>query len=121
VSIGFVIRRPPDASGQPLGNIGGPLIHEKVTEIYYVLSGSGDQVTGGQILDGAPQAGTAIGPGLRGTKMKGGHTTHLVAGDMQIIPAGTVHMWSSVGAQGIDYLVFRIDPEKASKRPTESR
>jgi len=117
IGAGFVIRRPPDASGKQLGNIGGPLIHDKVTEVYIVTAGSGEQVTGGKILDGKPQGGptSAIGPGLRGTKMEGGRVTRLVAGDIQIIPAGTVHMWKSVGPQGIDYVVLRIDPEKATK------
>jgi mannose-6-phosphate isomerase-like protein (cupin superfamily) len=108
VSVAFVIRR----NNATISNVGDPLVHDKITEIYYVVAGSGEQVTGGTIVDPKPQDGKAIGPGTRGTKMEGGRVSKMVAGDIIVIPPGTVHTWSSVGPEGVDYLIYRFDPEK---------
>src|SRR5262252_2839734 len=38
---------------------GGPVAHEKVTEIYHVISGSGTLVTGGKLIGARPRAANA--------------------------------------------------------------
>jgi hypothetical protein len=40
-----VIRLPASGTTKGVGNIGGFLSHDKITEVYYVLRGSGTQVT----------------------------------------------------------------------------
>jgi mannose-6-phosphate isomerase-like protein (cupin superfamily) len=95
---------------------GGPdaLSHDSVTEVYYILRGSGTQVTGGTLIDGrrSPNVSTATGPGMRGTGPQNGRSSELKPGDAQIIPAGVPHRWSAIAAGGIDYLVFRFDPDR---------
>lgn len=91
----------------------GALSHDKITEIYYVLRGSGTQVTGGTITNAKPNIGSAvIGPSVSGSGIKNGRSSRLGPGDVQVIPPGVPHMWSSIDAGGVEYLVFRVDPER---------
>jgi uncharacterized RmlC-like cupin family protein len=91
---------------------GTVLAHDKITEIYYVMSGHGTQVTG-TVVDGKQSAGSAtIGPGLSSTTpIKDGRTTILGPGEMQVIPPGLGHVWTDIADGGITYMVIRIDPE----------
>jgi mannose-6-phosphate isomerase-like protein (cupin superfamily) len=91
---------------------GTVLSHDKITEIYYVMSGHGTQVTG-TLVDGKKSAGSAtIGPGWSSTTpIKDGRSTILGPGEMQIIPPGLGHVWSEIADGGITYMVIRIDPE----------
>ena len=70
-------------------------------------------MTGGTIVGGQPTRGSGnIGPGVGGgTRIEGGRTSQLETGDVHIIPPGVPHGWLSVGPDGIDYLVVRVDPE----------
>jgi mannose-6-phosphate isomerase-like protein (cupin superfamily) len=91
---------------------GTVLSHDKITEIYYVVSGSGTQVTGA-LTDGTKQSGsTTIGPGWSSkVPIENGRTTTLGPGEMQIIPPGVGHVWTDIAEGGIDYIVIRVDPE----------
>ncbi len=91
---------------------GTVLSHDKITEIYYVVSGRGTQVTG-QLTNGRKQASsTTIGPGWSSTTpIANGKTTTLGPGEMQIIPPDTGHVWTEIADGGIVYMVIRIDPE----------
>jgi mannose-6-phosphate isomerase-like protein (cupin superfamily) len=113
VAAAVVIRRLPGDTVKGIGNVGGFIQHDKVTEVYYVLRGSGVQVTGGTMIGGRPSSGgPSTGPGVGGgTRIDGGASSTLEAGDLQIIPAGVPHGWLSVGTDGIDYIVIRVDPE----------
>ena len=112
VATAVVIRRPAVAGSKGIGNIGSFLSHDKVTEVDHILRGSGTQVTGGTMIGGQPNMGGATGPGVGGGKaIEGGRTSHLTAGDIQIIPPFVPHGWTSVGPEGIEYIVFRVDPE----------
>jgi mannose-6-phosphate isomerase-like protein (cupin superfamily) len=106
VTVAFVTR---PATNVPSGRA---LSHDKITEIYYVTRGTGTQVTG-TLVDGTKEAGsTTIGPGASSTSpIKGGRTTTLGPGEMQIIPPGTGHVWTAIADGGIDYMVIRVDPE----------
>ena len=80
----------------------------KVTEIYYILQGSGTLVTGGTIPD--PKL---LAPGsttLQGKRIEGGVSRTVSPGDVIVIPGYTPHWFS--GQQGdLRYLIFRPDPE----------
>jgi mannose-6-phosphate isomerase-like protein (cupin superfamily) len=91
---------------------GTVLSHDKITEIYYVVSGHGTQVTG-TLVEGTKSAGsTTIGPGWSSTTpIKNGRATRLGPGEMQIIPPGTGHVWTEIAEGGIVYMTIRIDPE----------
>jgi len=91
---------------------GRSLAHDKITEIYYVVRGSGTQVTGA-LVNGTHETGsTTIGPGWSSTNpIKGDRTTTLGPGEMQIIPPGVGHVWTEIATGGIDYMVIRVDPE----------
>ena len=117
VAAAIVIRRLASGSAKAIGNVGGALSHGKITEIHYVLRGSGVQVTGGKLVDAKVQAGGgATGPGSSGSGIDGGHDTKLGAGDTLIIPPNVPHMWSSIGPEGVDYIVYRVDPEHLLKK-----
>lgn len=91
---------------------GTVLSHDKITEIYYVVSGHGTQMTG-TLIEGTKSAGsTTIGPGWSSTTaIKDGRSTTLGPGEMQIIPPGTGHVWTEIADGGIVYMTIRIDPE----------
>ncbi len=90
----------------------GGLIHERVTETYYILHGSGTLVTGGSLGETKPNDLTRLGagPSLQGTR-QGGESRKVGPGDVIVIPAGTPHGFSELDAP-ISYLVFRFDPGK---------
>jgi mannose-6-phosphate isomerase-like protein (cupin superfamily) len=68
-----VLRRGAIKAGSPMGAIN----HTKVTEVYYVVSGSGTLVTGGEVENIRPIAAdnelvtTVVGPGNNATFKKG--------------------------------------------------
>ena len=92
---------------------GMALSHEKITEIYYILSGHGTQVTGPLIGATKTSGSKTIGPGWSSSMpIQNGRVTTLGPGEMQIIPPGTGHVWTQIAEGGITYLTIRIDPER---------
>ncbi|MCH7890596.1 MAG: hypothetical protein IH921_03745 [Gemmatimonadetes bacterium] len=100
-----------------LENTGGPaagLVHRDVSEVYYMLSGSGTLVTGGNVSAGPDfPAGIAVvdvlvGPSFRATS-EGGRSRQISEGDIVIIPAGVFHAWSEI-PDHVTYLSIRPDP-----------
>ena len=89
------------------------LSHDKITEIYYVLKGSGTQLTGTLVNGTHQDTSKTIGPGMSSEAALQNTTARkLGPGDIQIIPPGLGHRWQNIDAGGIQYLVFRVDPEK---------
>ncbi len=88
------------------------LIHNDVTETYYILSGSGTIVTGGSLGTPKPTDLTRVNAGMSqtGTRL-GGESKKVKPGDIIIIPAGTPHSFSELDAP-ISYLVYRFEPKK---------
>jgi mannose-6-phosphate isomerase-like protein (cupin superfamily) len=88
------------------------LIHDHVTETYYILSGSGTIVTGGSLGTPKPTDLTRVNAGMSqtGTRM-GGDSKKVKPGDIIIIPAGTPHSFSELDGP-ISYLVYRFEPSK---------
>ena len=88
------------------------LIHNDVTETYYILSGSGTIVTGGSLGTPKPTDLTRVNAGMSQTGTRiGGESRKVKPGDIIIIPAGTSHSFSELDAP-ISYLVYRFEPSK---------
>ena len=88
------------------------LIHNDVTETYYILSGSGTLVTGGSLGTPKPTDLTRVNAGMSQTGTRvGGESNKVKPGDIIIIPAGTPHSFSELDAP-ISYLVYRFEPAK---------
>lgn len=91
------------------------IAHSEITEIYYVVAGSGTFVTGGTMTDAtavnndSSVVRTLVGPSTTGTAISGGHSRRIGPGDVIIVPPGVAH-WFSAIEQDLDYLVFRVDP-----------
>ena len=104
-----VVQRPPSRTL-------GAIQHHNQTEVYYVVSGRGTLVTGGE-LTGAraldPNGATVrtlTGPSSVGG-IEGGESREIGPGDMLIIPTGSPHGFSEV-TETITYLVVRLDPDQ---------
>lgn len=76
-------------------------LHEKDSDIIYVLKGSATFITGGTLLDGKKVAENEI----RGTKLNAGAPQTLAAGDVIVVPAGTPHWFKEVQAPFLYYTV----------------
>ena len=93
------------------------IMHLHQTETYYIVSGSGTLVTGGEIMDGNESASegnvTEIlnGPSCGGMIVGNWIAKHVKEGDIVIIPAGTPHGWLEVPVH-VDYLSVRPDPDR---------
>ena len=104
-----VVQRPPSTSL-------GAIQHHNQTEVYYVVSGRGTMVTGGELTDGRaldPEGQTVrtlTGPSSVGG-IGGGESRDVGPGDMVIIPAGSPHGFSEI-TETITYIVVRVDPEQ---------
>ncbi|MEO8678626.1 MAG: hypothetical protein ABI665_06250 [Vicinamibacterales bacterium] len=87
------------------------LIHDRVTETYYILSGSGTIVTGGRLGDAKPTDLTRVNAGMSQTGTRiGGDSRKVKPGDIVIVPAGTPHGFSDLDGP-ISYLVYRFEPK----------
>jgi mannose-6-phosphate isomerase-like protein (cupin superfamily) len=90
--------------------------HAQVTEVYYVLSGSGVLITGTEVEGPVPLAPdsdvvkVAVGPSHRATFM-GGERRTVSAGDVVVIPAGVLHGWVEIPTE-VRYLSIRPDPDR---------
>jgi mannose-6-phosphate isomerase-like protein (cupin superfamily) len=91
--------------------------HDLVSEVYYILSGSGTNRTGPDVVDPQrrPADDRAVrllnGPGANGTDIRNAAEHELKAGDVLVIPAGTGHQFTKIDDH-ITYLMVRIDPDK---------
>jgi mannose-6-phosphate isomerase-like protein (cupin superfamily) len=85
------------------------LTHDRATEIYYILEGSGTLMTGGTMSDLSPVDLTdqGAGPSWRGTE-HGGTTRRIGPKDTVVIPAGVPHHFTELDGT-INYLVYRFD------------
>jgi mannose-6-phosphate isomerase-like protein (cupin superfamily) len=85
------------------------LLHDRVTEVYQILTGSGTFETGGTLVEGKPVDLTseAAGPSIRGT-IQGGESRRMGPGDVVVIPPGVPHRFSKLEGT-ITYLVTRIE------------
>jgi mannose-6-phosphate isomerase-like protein (cupin superfamily) len=95
----------------------GAIEHSRITEVYHMIEGAAVLVTGGTIPDAKPSAPESQvvtvlnGPSNAGSRIDGGTSRRIKAGDVVIIPPNTPHWWSSLEGR-IVYLVVRVDPDK---------
>jgi len=91
--------------------------HDLVTEVYYVLSGSGTHRSGPDLVGKRrrPPDNRAVqflnGPGNNAEDIRNATTHQLKAGDVFVIPAGTGHQFTKIDDH-ITYLMVRVDPDK---------
>lgn len=86
------------------------LIHDYVTETYYIMSGSGTFVTGGSLGGEKPTDLSNVNAGMSQTGTRiGGEARRVKPGDIIIVPAGTPHSFSELDGP-IEYLVYRFEP-----------
>jgi mannose-6-phosphate isomerase-like protein (cupin superfamily) len=79
-------------------------VHDKETDVIYVIQGSADFVTGGKMV-----GGKVVRPNQwNGTDITGGKLQHLVKGDMIIVPAGIPHWFKTVTPPEISYYVVKV-------------
>ena len=85
------------------GDAGEVEIHQKDTDIFYVLEGSATFVTGGTVA-----GGKETGPGeIRAAAMEGGTVRTITKGDVLIIPANVPHWFKGV-QQPTTYLGVKV-------------
>lgn len=82
-------------------------IHERDTDIVYVLEGTATLVTGGEAVDTKATAPEEI----RGAAIRGGSERHLVKGDVVIIPNGVPHWFEEVPGP-FNYYVVKVRSEQ---------
>ena len=113
-----IIHRGPTKDGGPITGIA----HDKTTETYIIVSGSGTLVTGGTMTNTRPipETSTAYkilnGPSTVGA-VTGALSRKVVPGDIIIIPAGVFHGWTGI-TDHVDYLSVRPDRTKCCRRAT---
>lgn len=100
------------ADGAPVSGI----LHSQVTEVYYILSGSGMLITGTEVEGNRSLAAdsevvqVAVGPSDLGTFV-GGERRNVSVGDVVVIPAGVLHGWVEI-PDHVRYLSIRPDPDR---------
>jgi glc operon protein GlcG len=76
-------------------------IHDRDTDIFYVIEGSAELVTGG-----SPTEPRATTPGeTRAKSIVGGEQRRLTKGDIMVIPNGVPHWFKEVSAPFVYYTV----------------
>jgi glc operon protein GlcG len=90
-------------SGSHRDKAGQVEVHDKETDVIYVIDGEATFVTGGTAV-GLKQtkAGQSIG-----TEVTGGETHHLTKGDVIVVPAGTPHWFKEV-PKTVSYYVVKV-------------
>ena len=76
-------------------------VHERDTDIIYVLEGTATLVTGGSAVGATPTAPDE----RRGASITGGTTRRLAKSDVIVVPHGTAHQFTEVQAPFLYYVV----------------
>jgi mannose-6-phosphate isomerase-like protein (cupin superfamily) len=82
-------------------------VHERDTDIIYVLDGTATLVTGGEVVDGKTTGRDEI----RGKSIRGGVGQRLSKGDVLIVPQGMPHWFSEVQGPFLYYVVKATGPQ----------
>lgn len=86
------------------------LIHDRVTEIYRIIEGSGTLLTGGSLKGAKPTDLTRVNAGMsQSGEHIGGESRRIGPKDIVIVPAGTPHRLSQLDGP-IVYEVYRFEP-----------
>jgi len=93
-------------SGSHRDKAGQVEVHEKETDVIYMVEGEATFVTGGTMVGGkSTKAGQFLG-----TDIKGGETHHLAKGDVIVVPAGIPHWFKEVPSTVSYYVVKVLKP-----------
>jgi mannose-6-phosphate isomerase-like protein (cupin superfamily) len=76
--------------------VGPAAVHEREAEIFYIMEGTGTLITGGKLVNETRTNPT----NLSGTAVEGGVTRTVSKGDFIMVPEGTPHWFSAIGAGG---------------------
>jgi mannose-6-phosphate isomerase-like protein (cupin superfamily) len=86
------------------GKSGEAEIHGGMTDVFSILSGEGEFVVGGQIVD--PRT---TNPGeIRGPSIKGGSRKKVATGDVVIVPPGTAHQILIAPGKRMTFMVAKL-------------
>ena len=78
-------------------------LHDKETDVFYIVEGEATFVTGGKMVGAKVTA-----PGqTRAPDMQGGEAHHLTKGDVIVVPAGTPHWFKEV-PKSVSYYVVKV-------------
>jgi quercetin dioxygenase-like cupin family protein len=78
-------------------------VHDKETDVLYVLDGEATFVSGGKMVGGKVSR-----PGQwLGSDITGGQTHHIAKGDVFVIPAGIPHWFKEV-PKSVSYFVVKV-------------
>jgi mannose-6-phosphate isomerase-like protein (cupin superfamily) len=81
-------------------------VHDKETDVIYMIEGDATFVTGGTVVGlHQTKAGQSVG-----TETKGGDAHHLTKGDVIVVPAGVPHWFKEVHPSVSYYVVKVIKP-----------
>ncbi len=100
--------------------------HDLVSEVYHIISGTATLVLGPDITNRQRRPNTLRtviefnGPGNNGSEIRNGVAYQLKPGDVVVIPEGTGHLFTKIDDH-IDYLMVRIDPDKATPLKGEAQ
>lgn len=100
--------------------------HDLVSEVYHIIDGTATLVLGPDIVNRQRRPATQRtvvefnGPGNNGSDIKNGVAYNLKPGDVVVIPAGTGHWFTKIDDH-IDYMMVRIDPDKATPLKSEAQ
>jgi mannose-6-phosphate isomerase-like protein (cupin superfamily) len=90
-------------SGSHREKAGQVEVHDKETDVLYILDGEATFVYGGKMVGGkTSQPGQWLG-----SDITGGETRHLVKGDVYVIPAGVPHWFKEV-PKSVSYYVVKV-------------
>jgi mannose-6-phosphate isomerase-like protein (cupin superfamily) len=98
----------------PPGAPPGALSHANVSEVYYIISGSGTLLTGGTVKDVKPVADDSdtvkvlVGPSSSATFVQAAQSRKVGPGDVVIIPPGVYHGFGDI-PDHVEYLSVRSD------------
>jgi mannose-6-phosphate isomerase-like protein (cupin superfamily) len=90
-------------SGSHRDKAGQVEVHDKETDVIYVIDGDATFVTGGTMIGGkVTKAGQSLG-----TDINGGETHRLSKGDVIVVPAGVPHWFKEV-PHSVSYYVVKV-------------
>jgi quercetin dioxygenase-like cupin family protein len=90
-------------SGSYRDKAGQVEMHDKETDVIYVVDGTATFVTGGKMV-----GGKVTKPGqYMGSDIVGGQTHHLAKGDVIVVPA-TIPHWFKEVPQSVSYYVVKV-------------
>jgi mannose-6-phosphate isomerase-like protein (cupin superfamily) len=80
-------------------------VHDKMADVFYVVSGEASLIVGGTVVGGHPTT-----PGeIRGSSITGGEKKLLGAGDAVHIPAKVPHQMLVANGKKITYFVVKVE------------